>query len=308
MVSQTKTLEILRMAEVVKKQGQVYCLSLNKEDELKIRPFLTKIFWDSFKKNQALCFSASNETPQELDSHNSIEDFYTVDSPFDVFSIEVLNGRVTVGFDEGAGKSVNISCILFADAKIPFSSTGDGLWAFLLYEVGGTTMVAAHLCYNVEVDNKEKTAAVVKMNGVQFVPTNSLTEIAQKFIARLNTEKAGAVKTNERIKVRNARGENEHYKIRRVIHIVPKNQVNSYAKENKLNIDFSHRWFVRGHWVRFWTDETKTKIDLSKVGKNRAGEYVEVGRTWRAEHIKGPDHKPLIRKTRIIQSPNQDQK
>jgi hypothetical protein len=307
-MSQTKTLEILRMAEVVKKQGGVYCSVLNKEDELKVQPFFTELFWNLFKKNQALCFSLSNQTPQELDSDNGLWDFYTVDSPFEVFSIEVLNGRVTVGRDEVIGKNVNINCILFADAQIPFSSTGGGLWAFVLYEIEDTTLVMVHLCYNVEVDNKENTGVVVKMNGIQFVPMNSLTEIAQKFIARLNTEKAGAVKTNERIKVRNARGENEHYKIRRVIHIVPKDQVSSYAKENKLNIDFSHRWFVRGHWVCFWTDETKTKIDLSKVGKNRAGEYVEVGRTWRTEHIKGPDHKPLIRKTRIVQSPNQNQK
>jgi hypothetical protein len=46
---------------------------------------------------------------------------------------------------------------------------------------------------------------------------------------------------------------------------------------------------VRGHWRK-----------VNGIGKDRSGEYCVKEFTWVTEHDKGPDGKPLIRKTRIV--------
>lgn len=71
--------------------------------------------------------------------------------------------------------------------------------------------------------------------------------------------------------------------------VVPK------AKERRTyvgskQLDFSHRFEVRGHWRK----------TTGVLGKNREGEYVVQGYTWVKAHIKGPEDKPVVKKTRII--------
>ena len=56
------------------------------------------------------------------------------------------------------------------------------------------------------------------------------------------------------------------------------------------SVDWSHRWRVRGHW----------RSIPNKIGKDRDGNPIQ-GFTWIADHIKGPETKELIEKTRIIQ-------
>lgn len=62
----------------------------------------------------------------------------------------------------------------------------------------------------------------------------------------------------------------------------------TYVGSNQL--DFSHRFEVRGHWRK----------TTGSIGKNREGEYVVQGYTWVKAHVKGPEDKPVIKKTRII--------
>ena len=54
-------------------------------------------------------------------------------------------------------------------------------------------------------------------------------------------------------------------------------------------VDFSHRWQVRGHWRK-----------IAGIGKNREDEYTVSGYTFVCEHEKGPDHLPVIKKTRVV--------
>lgn len=98
----------------------------------------------------------------------------------------------------------------------------------------------------------------------------------------------GTVKTSERIKFKRD-GEKIIHKIRQVIHVCSKTKSSIREAEEKYQIDWSHRWSVRGHWRQ-----------IPGLGKDRAGDYVVRGWTWVSDHIKGPEHKPFVEKTRVI--------
>ena len=58
--------------------------------------------------------------------------------------------------------------------------------------------------------------------------------------------------------------------------------------ESSSEIEWNHRWRVRGHWRR-----------IEGIGKDPEGNKVQ-GFTWIKECIKGPENKPLLNKPRIV--------
>ena len=98
----------------------------------------------------------------------------------------------------------------------------------------------------------------------------------------------GTVKTNERIKFRHE-GKKILHKIKTVVHIFPKSVKAREEAEKLYRIEWSHRFAVRGHWR-----------SISGIGKDRAGAYCMKGFTWVVDHVKGPEDKPFIDKTRIV--------
>lgn len=58
---------------------------------------------------------------------------------------------------------------------------------------------------------------------------------------------------------------------------------------NSYNIDYSHRFFVRGHWREF-----------NGIGKNRDGIRDVKGFTWVVPYVKGDEHLPIINKARVF--------
>lgn len=54
-------------------------------------------------------------------------------------------------------------------------------------------------------------------------------------------------------------------------------------------VEYACRWEVRGHWRR-------TRC----LGKDPTGAYGVDGRTWVRSHVKGPEGKPLARRTRLV--------
>lgn len=54
------------------------------------------------------------------------------------------------------------------------------------------------------------------------------------------------------------------------------------------DVDWKHRWTVRGHWR-----------NIRGVGKDQEGTPV-IGKTWVKDCIKGPEDKPLVNKTRVV--------
>lgn len=81
--------------------------------------------------------------------------------------------------------------------------------------------------------------------------------------------------------------------ISRIIRIRPKNSTEYIAPIVAREIDWSHRWWVRGHW-------RKIKGEIA-LGKDRSGEYTVKNFTWVTEHLKGPEEMQVVNKIRIIQ-------
>lgn len=79
-------------------------------------------------------------------------------------------------------------------------------------------------------------------------------------------------------------------KIKDLVVIYPKQEKEMAVDDLKLHseVDWSHRWQVRGHWRK-----------CSGLGKDRGGSYSSIGYTWVVPHEKGPDHLPLVKKTRF---------
>jgi hypothetical protein len=125
---------------------------------------------------------------------------------------------------------------------------------------------------------------------------HALIALVQGFIKMLAIEKIGEEKVKEHVKIGSGHMK-ESFTIRRVLHVVPRRVGDRIPHLAGKHIEFSHRWTVRGSWVRLLTNG---EIDLNRIGKNREGEYCVPGWTWRIPHVKGPEDKPLIKKVRVI--------
>lgn len=112
--------------------------------------------------------------------------------------------------------------------------------------------------------------------------------ILDYFLRRLSQEKTGIESIRTTIKMgfgKNKRTE----RFRQIIHVSPKKYTGGPSGETGRHIDWSHRFEVRGHWRKF-----------DGIGKDRRGQPVDNGHTWVRPHQKGPEHLPLIKKTRVV--------
>lgn len=134
-----------------------------------------------------------------------------------------------------------------------------------------------------------------------------LATLVRENLKLLSRCRIGEEKVKERVRVGVGKEEKRIHTIRRVLRIVPRKLGKTVKPLFGRSVEFSHRWSVRGTWVTFWKDDAKTEIDMSRIGKDRNGDYCVRGHTWRVEHIKGPEDKPLIKKTRVV-APDEPQK
>jgi len=108
----------------------------------------------------------------------------------------------------------------------------------------------------------------------------------------LHKVSVGSISVRERTKL--GKGHNKTYlKIKQLLVIAKKRS--GGVTVNGKEVDFSHRWFVRGHWRK-----------VKALGKNREGEYVVKGYTWVTEHAAGPENKPLVNKTRVVSQSDEE--
>lgn len=85
-------------------------------------------------------------------------------------------------------------------------------------------------------------------------------------------------------------GSSRYFSFKPVIYIARTKHLElAPQKVNRQKIDWSHRFWVRGHYRK-----------IEGVGKNRDGEYCLTGKTWVREHEKGEGE--LIDKVRIIKN------
>lgn len=240
-----------KMIDTVRTKGFEYPKEMfDKLEELNIKTRqMEEDFYHYAEKARPFVFTPKNKVPQEAKQTTRIEG-----APFPIFSIEIAGGLpVSVSEEDMEGPKVITNCILCVE-----SSPGKYV-TFCLFEGNGVVVVTA----------------VKGMEG-----------IVQEFVDRINKEKMGLERTKIKVDLGKGKAKRRHI-IREVIHISP-NPV-SYISNGTREVDWSHRFEVRGHWRR-----------MPGIGKDREGNYCVEGFTWVKEHVRGPEELPLVKKQRVV--------
>ena len=104
----------------------------------------------------------------------------------------------------------------------------------------------------------------------------------------LSKQQSGVVTYGQKIRHLSSKNKTN---IRKLIFVSNK-KVKYFARPGekaKRDIDYSHRWLVRGHWRA-----------ITGLGKDREGNYCVKDFTWVVAHAKGPEDKPIIKKVRLV--------
>lgn len=289
------------MCETVHQQGGTLMRKIRKgaKENAVIDNVLSREFVLAAKVCEPFVFSPLNEAPKDLEE---VEVKGSIDAPFKCFSIEVAGQPLSTSRFEVGEPQVDVECIMIYEVD-PSSYL-----IYTMYNVKGERYVfstALQLDHgnwvNLPDAKDTDTVQIVRLDGNEYLVDDFILKLIQAFIMRLSVQSEGMEKVNDRVTVRSA-GHKEIIKIKRVIHIAPKKIRDSYQNETQREIDWSQAWFVRGHWRCFWSDKESQKIDLTKMGKDRSGNYCVPGRTWVSEYRKGPEDLVPTPKTRIVSS------
>jgi hypothetical protein len=226
-------------------------------------PKTLSLFEESLKECQHFVFRSQGDLSAFGVGASNCQELGQMDAPFRVFSIEI-GGKSLIGSLDMSGSGappLSYSCIMAVEYEprryLYFSNMG------------------------VIVENKWQHR-VVCMTGLE--------DLVQPFIDRLNRSETGVQRVGLRIKVGSA-SKKEVVEIRKITYVSPTRYMPNSQSVSSAPIDWSHRWFVRGHW---------RKIEENALGKDRAGDYCVHGNTWVKEHEKGNPNKELIHKVRLV--------
>lgn len=218
-ITRVKMHQLLRLIASAQKHG---IITGYKDDSGKPRTLVVRSgpLWEGFLRALENCqpfVFSDNGKPQVLQESAYQEESLghakdELDAPFPVFSIEKLNGVLSV-FDTADLAEHSSECILVIEISPTeyayFTLTSqDRVWA-----------------------------------------SNSEGKVIAHYLDRLKKERMG--NESVRIKVQLGEGKSKRrHEIRRIIHVAPKVRVVQLesTKEGK-KIDWSHRFEVRGHWV-----------------------------------------------------------
>lgn len=167
--------------------------------------------------------------------------------------------------------------------------------AFVLEIIGHVTREEAQAPALSKVSISDPHLIVTVYRNIDYNNVPISLRIAERWLSLVNNGMLANEETDVRVTLphRKRNGERATRDIRRIVRIMPKHTNHERVKPLTPNgvIDWSHRWEVRGHWRK-----------VHGIGKNRAGEYIVIGSTWVREAIKGPEHLPLVQKTRIAET------
>lgn len=198
-----------------------------------------------------------------------------IDGPFPVFSIEALNGPLAIStceLDNGSSATIETWCVVVKE----YAPKRYGFWT-----------------YTCRHEND--------LDGKPFPPlwlitkSNVDADIVAHYLNRMEKEKMGVESVRTSVKLGEGKSKRIH-KIRRVIHVQPKKRFFEPSYGGTRSIDWTHRFEVRGHWVSL----------PGKLGKDREGNYCIKDWTWRSNYIKGAEHLPLVKKTRVVETAPHD--
>lgn len=132
--------------------------------------------------------------------------------------------------------------------------------------------------YSVHLPNGLRTDVVMQSPVFQSVLTY--------FLGRLQRERVGVEKVRQKVKLGEGKSKRFHT-ISEIVHVRMRDEVSEGT--GKESIDWSHRFEVRGHWRK-----------IGGIGKDREGIYCIDQYTWVTDFVKGAEHLPLVRKTRLV--------
>lgn len=254
--------EFLRMIDVVRNQG---IADMTEERDSGFRP-ATSTEWTYFEKCQPFVFMTSPREAQDILQGTPEREIIEVDAPFPVFSIETIGDALGSTFAVRDGKR----------------------------EVGFLT----HAVMTVELGPKEYSFySLVEFPTGQIVvfreEARMAAPIVHQMLKVLARQKIGTRSERHVVKL-GAGKEKRQRRIRRVIHVASKADVDSKSEATR-DVDWSHRFEVRGHWRKH-----------EGLGKDRDDNYCVHGWTWIRHHVKGPEDKPLVKKVRVVDERNDD--
>lgn len=233
------------------------------------------LFLDSIHKAEVFIFSPLCNKEQTIIPETPLE----LDAPFNVFSIELSDNDQPITsssrneiFEQGF--DARCYCVLVVELEPKsycFFSLMEGRSARYL---NGKPMF------------QSKWGVLCSKSEIQL--HNHCSNLVKEYISRIAREESGFQKVKEKIKLKRY-GRTVTHTIKKLIHITPKKNREAYHPISASNINWSHRWSVRGHWMR-----------TKGVGKDREGNYCVEGFTWRNAHIKGPEEMPLVKKQRLV--------
>lgn len=117
----------------------------------------------------------------------------------------------------------------------------------------------------------------------------SLTSPLKRILSLLTQSKLGKMNSSkERIRIGSGK-ERKSFFIKDIVVVAPKRNFEESTKNIGREIDWTHRYEVSGHWRK-----------VANIGKDRDGKYIIPGRTWVIPSVRGPEHLPLIKKSRVF--------
>ena len=185
----------------------------------------------------------------------------TIDAPFRVFSIEIA-GDDPMGIYQVAPDEAVFQADMFKSYQL----------CLVVIEVKPKTY--KFLSYEESEAGRRVFGSSGELATTKF------------YLDRLSKEKLGLESVRVKTTIGGGKDKRPH-RINEVIHVRPKTQ--AVGGSGTREIDWSHRFEVRGHWRA-----------CSGIGKDRAGMYCVNNFTWVSEHVRGPEHLPLIKKTRLV--------
>lgn len=198
--------------------------------------------------------------------------------------------------------------------SITHTENADDVFGIWIHELGKDEYLFSFVIRNLDPELgalvRFKFGIINRLRNPEY--WNTMVYWLQPF-SKLKGGYTGAVKSIPgKIKYRHPKTrEKRFHKLRRVIMIYPKaitlKQKQVISKRD--HVDFTHRFEVQSHWRRlFFLDGREDEnghrvIDFNRIGKDRDGEYCVPGFTYVEEGVKGDEHLPLVRKTRVIHGP-----
>jgi hypothetical protein len=256
------------MAEAARRPGMFIKVTTDKHKPLQVSDEEKRIFWERMAAARIFVFNQGEwDMPEVVHAEESPD----LDLPFQTCffeNLKDLDGRPFMIKVDNNGQDAVIGGIL-------------------LHEIAPTQYDCYYLYYSARGILHSVPRVVLNSNDLER--GNPVAWVSQLFLDKLRHSDLGVEEVREKVKLGSGTGEKVFHPIRKIIRVAPKGQRASVLPAFSREIDWSHRWAVRGHWRR-----------IGGLGKNRAGEYCVQGFTWVSDFVKGPEGAPLVEKVRVV--------